>query len=78
MAKIKSTFSLNFEDQTQLYYDLLNDEDFDFKTKNIQIKITQNNSSLIITIHCDTILDLKIANSAILRSLEIINKTLQI
>lgn len=74
----KSSFFLNLGDKVDLYYSLLSDENFDFKTKNIIVNIKKQNNSIIINITCESLLDIKIANSAIIRSLEIIEKTLKI
>jgi len=73
-----SKFSLELGSEVDLYFNLLSDEDFDFKTKNILINISKNNTSINIDITCNSLLDLKIANSAIIKSLEIITKTLKI
>ena len=73
-----SSFSLDFKDKVDLYFSLLSDENFEFKTKNILVKLEKQNNLILINITCETLLDIKIANSAIIRSLEIINKTLNI
>lgn len=74
----KSSFSLDFGDKVDLYFSLLSDENFDFKTKNILVELEKQNNSILINITCESLLDIKIANSAIIRSLEIIEKTLKI
>jgi hypothetical protein len=74
----KSSFSLHLGDKIDLYFSLLSDENFDFKTKNILVNLEKQNNSIIIDITCENLLDIKIANSAIIRSLEIIEKTLKI
>jgi hypothetical protein len=73
-----SSFSLDLGDKVDLYFSLLSDENFDFKTKNILVNLEKKNNSIIINITCESLLDIKIANSAIIRSLEIIEKTLKI
>ena len=69
---------MDFGDKVDLYFSLLLDENFDFKTKNILVNLEKQNNSIIINIICESLLDIKIANSAIIRSLEIIEKTLKI
>ncbi len=73
-----SSFSLDLGDKVDLYFSLLCDENFEFKTKNILVKLEKQNNSILINMTCETLLDIKIANSAIIRSLEIIEKTLKI
>jgi len=73
-----SNYSLELGSKVDIYFNLLSEEDFDFKTKNILINISKTNNSINIDIICEKLLDLKIANSAIIRSLEIITKTLKI
>lgn len=74
----KTQFSLDLGKQSETYFNLLSNEDFDFKTKKILINITKSKNTIEVDISCNSILDLKIANSAIIRSLEIIEKTLKI
>lgn len=73
-----SKYSLELGLKVDLYFNLLSDEDFEFKTKNILINISKNNTIIDIDIICTNLLDLKVANSAIIKSLEIITKTLKI
>ena len=73
-----STFSLDLGDKVDLYFSLLSDENFEFKTKNILVNLEKQNNSILLKITCESLLDIKIANSAIIRSLEIIEKTLKI
>jgi len=76
---LKSDFKLDFKESNNLYFDLLNNEDFDFKTKNININIIRTNSgSIHIFFESSSIIDLKIAVNAVIKSLEIITKTLNI
>lgn len=75
---LKNSFKLNLGKNLQLYYDLLLNEDFDFKNKNISVKISKEGSFVLIDVEADSILELKIADSAIIKTLEIIDKTLNI
>ncbi len=63
---------------SDLFYSLLSQEDFDFKTKEISIIISKDGDKVLADIKCSSILDLKIATTAIVKSLEIINKSLEI
>lgn len=72
-----TSFDLDFGSKNQIYFDLLNEEDFDFKTKKIKIKVSLDKTILIL-IETESILNLKIANSAVIKSLEIIEKTLNL
>ena len=74
---IKTSFELDFGELNNFYYNLLCEEDFDFKTKEIDLNISKNNN-LEVEISCQSILELKIANNALIKSLETINKTLSI
>ena len=76
--KFTSNFSLDFKEEVEKYFSLLSNEDFDFKSKNILIKIIKKDTKVELYLECDSILDLKIATSSILRSLEVIKKTLEI
>lgn len=76
--KLKSNFSFDFKEQSDIYYKLLLEEDFDFKTKNITIQINLKENLVLVFIYASSILDLKIATSALVKSLEIIEKTLNI
>lgn len=76
--KFTSNFFLDFNEDVDKYYSLLSNEDFDFKSKNILIKISKKGTSVELYLECDSILDLKIATSAIIRSLEVIKKTLEL
>lgn len=76
--KLESKFSLDFKEKSDIYYRLLLEEDFDFKTKNINIKIELKENLVLVFIYTSSILDLKIGTSALIKSLEIIEKTLNI
>lgn len=74
---IKTSFELDFGDLNDFYYTLLSEEDFDFKTKEIGLNISKDNY-LGVEISCQSVLELKIANNALIKSLETIGKTLNI
>lgn len=74
---IKSNLSLNFDSLNDFYFDLLKEEDFDFKTKDINILISKSDS-IDVQILCNSVLEFKIASNALIKSLEVINKTLEI
>ena len=75
--KISSKSIFDFKDLNETYYKLLKEEDFNFRTKKIKIEIKLEDK-LHCNIICDSILDLKIASNALMKSLETINKTLNI
>ena len=77
MSEIVATFSFDLEDKTKFFYELLKEEDFDFKTKDILVDV-KDEKNLKIEIVCSSILDLKIASNALIKSLEIIEKTLNV
>jgi len=76
--KLKSSYFFDFGDKNEIYFNLLNDEDFNFKSKNLIIKINLVDKKIKIDILTNSILNFKIASSALIKSLEIINKTLNI
>lgn len=76
--KISSKHVLDLGDLSEIYFKLLSDEDYDFKTKKIKVDIEKEKNLVIIDITASSILDLKIANSAFIRSLEVIDKTLNV
>lgn len=67
----------DFENNNDLFCKLLSEEDFDFKNKNIQIDVSLTGKGVFVKISGSSILDLKIANSSLVKSLEIIQKTLK-
>lgn len=73
MNKFSSNFKLDFGRLNDFYYNLLIEEDFDFKSKSIDIDI-QKNSMLEIRVLCNSILDLKIGVTALIKSLEVIER----
>lgn len=76
---ILSDLILNFGNKTDTYFSLFLEEDFDFKTKNIIINFEkQQNNKIKINFEVEKILELKIAMNAIIKSLEIIDKTLKV
>ena len=75
--KCVSSFSFDFEDLNESFYKLLKEEDFNFKTKNIGMKVSLGNT-IEVKLEADSILDLKIGSNALIKSLEIIDKTLNI
>jgi hypothetical protein len=74
--KLINTYNLDFGDESQLFFDLLSEEDFDFKTKDIKINLNLVNKKIEAGVFANNVIDLKIGNSAFIKSLEIINKTL--
>lgn len=77
MKKIESKFSFDFGKQNEFYYKLLKEEDFDFKTKNININLILN-KQLECILSVESVLDLKIGVNALIKSLEVIGKTLAV
>lgn len=76
--EFSSNFSFNFGENTNLYYKLLKEEDFDFKAKDIILNIRQNSDLIKVTLDCKTVLDFKIGVNALIKSLEVIDKTLNL
>jgi len=74
---LRSSFVFDFGELNQAYYKLLIEEDFDFKTKKINLNINLTDS-LEIELNVGSILDMKIATNALIKSLEIIDKTLNV
>ena len=75
--KINTKVSFDFGDMNKFYFDLLSEEDFDFKTKDIGF-VVSNNSKVDVEICCNSVLELKIATTALIKSLEVIGKTLEV
>ena len=67
----------DFGNNNDLFYRLLCEEDFDFKNKNIQIDVSLVDKGVLVKTSGSSILDLKIANSSLIKSLEIVEKTLK-
>lgn len=76
--KLSFLFKLNFGDKTDIYYKVLKEEDFDFKTKNIKINISKESNDIVINCIVDNFIEFKIASNAVMNSIEIINKTINI
>lgn len=74
---LNSSFSFDFGSLNETYYKLLSEEDFDFKTKDINFDV-KFNEKVDINLTCSNILDLKIATTALIKSLEVIDKTLNV
>lgn len=72
---VTTQFSFDFGKDTDLFYALLCEEDFDFKTKHISLEIVKNANIVHLTIVAQSFIDCKIAVSAVLKSVEIIEKT---
>ncbi len=70
---IKVSYDLDFGDLNDFFYNLLIEEDFDFKNRNIFVSI-QKKEKINLNIEVESILDLKISTNAIIKSLEIIEK----
>lgn len=76
--RLNSKFSFDFGEQKNFFYKLLSEEDFDFKTKNITLEINLKDGLVLVNLFAESVLDLKIGSSALIKSLEIIDKTLNI
>ena len=74
---LKSSFSFDFGNLNEFYYKLLKEEDFNFKNRDISFDIVLKDS-LEFELSVKSVLDMKIATSALIKSLEIIDKTLNI
>jgi hypothetical protein len=61
--------------QTQLLYDLLSSEDYNFKPKEIEIEILKQENCVEVHIQAETPQLLKIATTAVNDSCEVIRKT---
>lgn len=75
--KLVSNFFLDFGKDDEFYFKLLLEEDFDFKGKSISVVVT-NDDGLVVRLECDSVLDLKIATNAVIKSLETIDKSLRV
>ena len=74
---ISTSLCFDFGELNDFYFDLLSEEDFDFKTKDISFEIL-NKDKLEVNISCESVLELKIATTALIKSLEVIGKTLEL
>lgn len=75
--KFQSSFQLDVGGLSEIYFTLLKEEDFNFKTKDISILVEKNNSLVEIIIKANSILDIKIGSTAVIKSLEIIDKVIK-
>ena len=69
---------LDVKENNDIYFSLLSQEDFDFKTKKIKIDVSKENNSVAVSIDAHSFLDLKIGINALMKSLEAIDKTLKV
>jgi hypothetical protein len=76
--KVKTQFSFDVGKDVDVYYALLNEEDFEFKTKQISLTLEKQGSVILVTISAQSFIDCKIAVSAVLKSVEIIEKTKEV
>lgn len=76
--KLTTRYDLDLGENSPLYAKLLEEEDFDFKTKNIIVTPLLRNSMVEIVVEADSIHDLKIGTTAVMKSLEVISKTLAV
>ena len=76
--RISSKHVLELGSLSETYFKLLSEEDYDFKTKEILVEIEKEDDSIIANIFTNSIVDLKIADSAFIKSLEVIEKTLNV
>ncbi len=74
--KFKIVYELKLGELLPTYYNLLKEEDFNFKTKEIKIELEKSLDMLYIRVNSNSLIDLKIGSSAVQKSLEIIEKTL--
>lgn len=73
----QSSFQLDIGDLCETYFTLLKEEDFNFKTKDILVIVEKKNSIVEILIKANSVLDLKIGTTAVIKSLEIIEKVIK-
>ena len=76
--KFSSKFLLDVKGNNDIYFNLLSQEDFDFKTKKITVDVSKENDAVAVRIDTNSVLDLKIATNALIKSLEVIDKTLKV
>lgn len=72
------TLNLDLKEHSDLYYSLLQEEDFDFRNKQVFVKVDKEDSNVLVTLETGSILEFKIGMTAIMKSLEVIDKTLQV
>lgn len=76
---MKSSVVFKIEvEEVQKYYELLINEDFDFKTKDIDVNFKLDSNNILVTINASSFIDTKIGVSSVMKSLEVIEKTFDI
>ncbi len=75
--KLESNLEFDFGSDSRMYFDLLSNEDFEFKTKSIDINIEFEDNKIKVGFITDSVIDFKIASNSVIKSLEIIDKTLK-
>lgn len=76
--KLSTVYNLNLGKQSAFYAELLREEDFDFKTKKIEVEILEEEFCVVVKVKANSLLELKVGTSAVMKSLEIISKTLEV
>ena len=76
--KFRATHSFDFGSYNNAYAALLKEEDFEFKTKSISLDIDQTEEGVRADISCNSVVELKIATTALIKSLETIQQTLEV
>ena len=74
----KIVYDLDFLNNSDFYYKILSQENFNFKTKDIKVSIKKLKNRVKIVSNVKNILDLKIVTSTISKTLEVIEKTRKI
>ena len=74
----KIVYDLDFLNNSDFYYKILSQENFNFKTKDIKVSIKKLKNRIKIVSNVKNILDLKIVTSTISKTLEVIEKTRKI
>ncbi|MCA9486269.1 MAG: hypothetical protein H6500_01120 [Candidatus Woesearchaeota archaeon] len=74
---ITTKIHCSFEKNSDLFYKVLSSEDFDFRTKNISLNLNKAPEGFEIALGAPSILDFKIGINALVRSLEVAEKTLE-
>lgn len=62
----------------QFYKNLLAEEDFDFNNKDVGISILEKENGLEAKVEASSVLEMKIGVNALVKSIEVIDKTLRI
>ena len=76
---LQNTFTLNLEkDKVHLYSKILSEEDFEFGNKNINVEVSCEGEILKIEVFASTIHELKIGVSSVIKSLEVVEKTISV